>query len=581
MRSIRKIPWWQLMGVFFLLAVISELPQLAKQTMYMNSWDVPFHLSRMYELEKGFEVGKWLPDISAYTFGQNGYGVNLFYGYSFTYLVAIIYFLTQQAISAVLVGYVILLTAAMSLNFYAGKLFFKGKYAQLKSLTFSVLYVLAPVTFGEMQVRGLPGELVGILLFPAALATFYSIMFSSRNNWVFAGVVSTLVLTNHVLSAVLLIMVLIIMFIVCVLSKQLTIEKFIRLLKAGVLTILLSAFYVWPFLQHILGDKLAGANATWGSVSAWNSISASINNQAILNWNAISVGVFIFVMSIGVMLGLFYLKVASDYMKKIGGWLAVSVIAIFYTPTEFLAQTPLHVFQMMGRFYPVVMLFALLFVVEGLYHFYDTGLLRFKTMNWLFIMGVVLALFSAWQLQAENYYKDNAPNGTYQIDKQVLPNNATNHDFVYQITHYYQLPLGSKDYLGKGRVKFENGYQIASWGDQQDATQIFIDGKPTDLKLTHQGYSFTVNNVPPRAKQIVLPMTNYKGWKATGQKGVELAIRTVDGKMAVTPHGSQTIQLVYHKTLIHQFGIIVSAVTMLILVLGSVGVSVGRKYFNR
>lgn len=72
---------WQLFLVFLILASVCMLPQLAKQTMYMNSWDVPFHLSRMYELEKGFEVGKWLPDISAYTFGENGYGVNLFYGY--------------------------------------------------------------------------------------------------------------------------------------------------------------------------------------------------------------------------------------------------------------------------------------------------------------------------------------------------------------------------------------------------------------------------------------------------------------------------------------------------------------------
>lgn len=94
MRSVKKLPWGRLILVFFLLAIVSELPQLVKQTMYMNSWDVPFHLSRMYEFEKGFEAGKWLPDISAYTFGQNGYGVNLFYGYSFTYLVAVIYFLT-------------------------------------------------------------------------------------------------------------------------------------------------------------------------------------------------------------------------------------------------------------------------------------------------------------------------------------------------------------------------------------------------------------------------------------------------------------------------------------------------------
>lgn len=570
MRSVKKLPWGRLILVFFLLAIVSELPQLVKQTMYMNSWDVPFHLSRMYEFEKGFEAGKWLPDISAYTFGQNGYGVNLFYGYSFTYLVAVIYFLTQHAVTAVLIGYVILLTLAMCLNFYAGMLFFNGKHAQGKAFFFSALYVLAPVTFGELQVRGLPGELIGILLFPAVLAAFYSIMFTEQKNWIFAGIVSALVVTNHVLSATLLILVLIVMFISCVWTKQLTSAKTVRLVKAGLLAILLSAFYVWPFVQHLLTAKVAGANSMWGTVSVWDSIAASINNQAILNWTAIPVGVFVFVMSIFLVLGLFYLKVSNKYLKQIGGWLAISVVVIFYAPTELLAKTPLHVFQMMGRFYPIVMLFALLFVVEGLYHFYDTELLRFKTLNWLFVFGVVLALSSAWCLQVQTYYNDNPLNGDYRLGEKIFPNNVSNNDFVYQMTHYYQLPLGSKDYLGKGRVKFDGDYQVASWGDGRDATRIYVDGKFVTLKLTHQGYRFTVNNISPTAKRIVLPMTNYKGWEATGDNGKKLAISTVAGKLAVATQGSTTIHLAYHKTLIHWLGIAVSIFTVLILILGRI-----------
>ncbi len=240
-------------------------PQIVKQTMYMNSWDVPFHLSRMYELTKGFENGKWLPDISAYTFGQNGYGVNLFYGYSFTYLVALIYFWTHQAITAVLAGYIILLTTAMGLNYYAGSLFFTGGRSKLKSFAFSTLYVLAPVTFGQIKVRGLPGELIGILLFPAVLAAFYAIMFTARKSWVFASIVSTITVTNHVLSALLLLIVLTIMFIVFLYKKQATTGKLWQLVKAGILTLLLSAFYVMPFIQQILSDKIAGANVFSGN----------------------------------------------------------------------------------------------------------------------------------------------------------------------------------------------------------------------------------------------------------------------------------------------------------------------------
>ncbi|CBL90900.1 hypothetical protein GCM10025878_04070 [Leuconostoc gasicomitatum] len=566
MRWIKKITWWQLLLIFLILAIASMGPQIVKQTMYMNSWDVPFHLSRMYELTKGFENGKWLPDISAYTFGQNGYGVNLFYGYSFTYLVALIYFWTHQAITAVLAGYIILLTTAMGLNYYAGSLFFTGGRSKLKSFAFSTLYVLAPVTFGQIKVRGLPGELIGILLFPAVLAAFYAIMFTARKSWVFASIVSTITVTNHVLSALLLLIVLTIMFIVFLYKKQATTGKLWQLVKAGILTLLLSAFYVMPFIQQILSDKIAGANVFFQATSVWDSISSSISNQATLNWTAIPVGVFVFVMSIVVVLGLLYTRSFSNHVQIIGGWLAISLIAIFYTPIEILTKTPLHVFQMMGRFYPIIMLLGLLFVIEGLEKFSEIGLLKQKTVGWLFVTGIVLAIFSAWKMQVTTYYNGGSANiANYQVGKKQLPKTVSNADFDYQIQHYYQLPLGSKDYLGQGRVKFVNNYQVGSWGDNRDAKRIYIDGKLSSLQLTHKGYVFTVANVPTSAKQVLLPMTNYKGWQVIGANNKILPITTIKGKMAVDPKGNRTLHLTYHKTLLHRVAIMVSAISVVVL----------------
>ncbi len=578
MHNIKKLTGWQLILVFMLLAIIFLTPQLLKQTMYINSWDVPFHLSRVYEITKGFENGQWLPDVSAYTFGENGYGVNFFYGYSFTYLVSLIYFLTHQAVTAVLVSYVILLTLAMSINYYAGSLFFKGVYARLKSVVFSILYVLAPVTFGEIKVRGLPGELIGILLFPAVVAAFYSIMFTeNRKSWIFAGLVTAITVTNHVLSTLLLIIILVVMFVIFLYQKQISRAKISQLIKAGILSLLLSAFYIVPLAQHLLMDHVAGANKIWGTVSIWDSVAASLNNQATLNWTVIPVGVFVFIMSIVVLLGLLYLKSFSNQMKRIGGWLGVSIVIIFYTPTDILMRTPLHVFQMMGRFYPIIMMLAVLFVVEGLVHFYEIGLLRFKTLNLVFGVGILLALLSAWRMQATTYYTANNDIANYQKNNRPFPKTVSNKNFVYQITHYYQLPLGSKDYLGKERVRFVNGYQFASWGDTKDATQIYVNGKLSSLKLTHQGYTFNVENLPTSAAQVRLPMTNYEGWQATGSHGQNLPIETVKGKLAVTPQGSRTIKLKYHKTLYHRLAIWVSGLTLVGMLLGSLVVRIKNK----
>lgn len=566
MKRIKNVAWWQVVALFTALAIIALLPQLHKQLMYINSWDVPFHLSRMYEIKKGFEVGKWVPDVSAYTFGQNGYGVNLFYGYSFTYMVALVYFLTNQAVAAVIISYVILLAGAMCINFYATKQFFIGENAKLKALSFSILYVIAPVTFGQMQVRGIPGELVGILLFPAVLIAFYGMMFRNQKNYIFAGVMTAIVVTNHVLSAFLLVIILTILFIVYIYQRRVNLMNAIELLKSIILSFALSAFYVLPFLEHLLYDHIAGANNIWGTVDVWGSIASSLGNQATLNWTAISVGVFVFVMTLSIAIILFCLRMFTGYIAKIGFVLLISIMMVFYFPTNIFAKTPLHVFQMMARFYPLIMTLSLIFVIEGMDNLYQIKWLKLKTVTVLVGLGVTLAISSAWQMQFASYYHNTVPMANYQKNKQIFPKLVSNKDFTYQLTHYYQLPLGSKDYLGKGRVKFDNGYQVTSWGDVKDASQIYVDGRLSKLKLTHDQYRFNVKNIPSYASHILLPMTNYKGWYVTSDSGKRLPVTVENGKMLVSVKNVQSINLVYHKTTLHLLGIIVSVTTILFLI---------------
>jgi len=559
--SVNKIKGWQIGVSFVLLAFVAILPQFYKQTMVINSWDVPFHLSRMYEIYQGFLNGKWVPDISAYTFGENGYGVNLFYGYSFIYVVALIYLVVQKAVTAVLIGYVLLLSGAMGINYYIGTHFFKGNDKRFKAFLFATIYVLAPATFGELVVRGLPGELIGILMFPAVIGAFYLILFEHQNKWLIASLLSAITLTNHALSVVLLFLVLGVMFITALLQRLILKSTILALIKAAITTFLLSAFYIVPFIQQSLAVHIAGPNSQWQPLDVWGSITASLKNEATLNWTAIPVGTFVFVLVIMISSALLVTRNYSVKMRHLSIALVASVLLIAYAPTQILYKTPLHVFQVMGRFYPIVMTFSTLFVVAGIDILVREGYIQKLTSRWILIIGVFLAISSAWAMQM-NYYYQNNKTGDYGTKSAKYPNTVTNNNFVHQINNYYQLPIGSKDYLSKNRVVFSGNYQIGMWGDKRDATQVLVNGKVSQLKLIHEGYEFQVNKIPRQAHEITLPMTNYLGWKVTNDAGHPLKISVVKGKISIKPHGSSTIRLHYQKTFAHKISILLSLTTL-------------------
>lgn len=558
---------WHIVVLFAVLALLSVLPQLLKQVMWINAWDVPFHLSRMFELEKGFELGKWLPDISAYTFGNNGYGVNLFYGYSYTYFTALLYYITHHAVTSILISYVVMLTGAMLINFYAAKLFFDEKFNANKAALFSIIYVLAPTTFGELISRGLPGEIIGILLFPALLSGAYGIMFKNQKHWIFTGIVGSLIVTNHVLSSVLAVLILLIMFIYALFARFMTKSVISNLVKAAVLVILLSAFYIVPFMEQMLSTKISRPNVQVVTIDVFNSIVLSLTNVARVNWQYISVGLFVFVMAIVIaVLGIR----KNSYTKSVtvtGGLLVLSVLLVMYAPTGLLIHTPFKLFQTMGRLYPVVMTLAVLFVVQGMFELYEKQLLTRKNMQAISAVGVVLAMFGAWNLQASAYYDNSGDFGVrdYKIKSAPLPDVVNDDSFVNEITGEYRLPIGSKDYEGQDRVHITTLDYGDFWGDEKDATQVLVDGSVSKLHLTHDGYTFNVKNIPTDASEISLPMTSYKGWQIVDSTGKRLPYFDKAGRMTVNVKKVSSLTITYHKTTLAIIAWSVSILTIVAL----------------
>jgi len=541
---------WHVIVIFVVLAFLSVAPQLLKQVLWINAWDVPFHLSRMFELEKGFELGKWLPDISAYTFGSNGYGVNLFYGYSYTYFTAVLYYITHHAVTSILVSYIIMLTGAMLINFYAAKLYFDGKFNANKAALFSIIYVLAPTTFGELISRGLPGEIIGILLFPALLSGTYGIMFKNQKHWIFTGIIGALIVTNHVLSSVLAVLVLLVMFIYALFRRFVTKSVLSNLVKTAGLVVLLSAFYIVPFVEQMVSTKIARPNVQVVTIDVFNSIVLSLTNVARVNWQYISVGLFVFVMVIFVAV----LGMRKDgYTKSVqvtGGLLVISVLVVMYAPTGLLIHTPFKLFQTMGRFYPIVMTLAVLFVVQGMFELYEKQLLSRKNMQAISAIGVVLAMFGAWNLQASAYYDNSGDFGVhdYRIKSISLPDTVNDDSFVNEITGEYRLPIGSKDYQGQDRVHITTLNYGDFWGDEKDATQVLVDGRVSKLHLTHNGYTFKVNKIPTDAREISLPMTAYKGWQIVDATGKQIPYYDKVGRMTVRVKNVTSLTITYHKT---------------------------------
>jgi len=215
--------------------------------------DLYFHMSRIMSLANGLKEFQIPHRMQFEMLNGYGYANPLFYGEIFLLLPAILYnfYLPVQTCYQIFV---------ISINFVTCVLsywcFVKISHDYKKGLFGAFVYTLASYRLMDIMVRAAVGEYTALMFFPLLIYGFWSIYNKKEDEKISLEscmpiiLAATGIVNSHILSCEMLLIV-IIPFVIINYRKTFRKNILVALIKSVVVTFLLNAWYVVPFLQSM------------------------------------------------------------------------------------------------------------------------------------------------------------------------------------------------------------------------------------------------------------------------------------------------------------------------------------------
>lgn len=221
--------------------------------------DTAFHLNRISDLKDSLKNGYYLATITDKTLDGYGYANPFFYSEVFFYIPAMIHLLGGSLITSYKWFMYLITLATMIVAYLSAKNIFiiKGKPEQESvkyGLVFSMIYTTCPYRLINIFFRGAVGELLATIFLPLVFWGIYELFKEKgRRKWYLLSIGMAGIVYSHLLS--LLLTSLMILFI-CLFKHEKVFKKdfLMEMGKAILLTIGLSAHFLFPFVEKYLSQ---------------------------------------------------------------------------------------------------------------------------------------------------------------------------------------------------------------------------------------------------------------------------------------------------------------------------------------
>lgn len=219
--------------------------------------DLTFHLQRIEGVYKGLLSGQFPVRIQPGWLEGNGYAASIFYGDIFLYFPAVLRMIGFTIQEAYKIYAVTVNIATVLITFYA---FYKITKNDMAAMTGVVLYVCSVNRLWWMHVQAV-GAYSGMMFYPLIIMAFYLIFTEDikdktyKRLWLPLTLGFSGLLMTHMISCL---MVGLFSLLACLIMIKRVFRKetFIVLCKAVFISILLNLWYLVPFLQYMLTEKL-------------------------------------------------------------------------------------------------------------------------------------------------------------------------------------------------------------------------------------------------------------------------------------------------------------------------------------
>lgn len=491
-------------------------------------YDTAFHINRALSLESIFSS-----PINFETFRSYGMQVNNFYPWLTLYPLFLLIKFTNLAIGYNLFLYIVTLITLFICHYVMYEITKK----HVTSSFFAIIYTTSSFRSVEIFLRGAMGELLAMSILPLILLGFIKLYDSKKESWVMLAISMTLLIYTHVLSvAMTMVMIIIALIIQFYRKKKIEIFLIIKLIKAAIVTLLLSLAFIGPMIEQTLYQDL---NRPYVDI---------LQKRAIYLGKEFLIGsIDSELLSFGIGLTLLIcLTILTFNFKKLGILSKITyimgIISILLCTKIFpwfaLQNTPLNIIQAPWRF----MIFSTLFISFSVSLFISPQLEKFSyTRRRNFILLLILAISILNYSSVVNMVKEMNFQGTYS--------NEQMENKLEEFENFDYVPIGYK----KDQLLLKN-HQVT-----EDGQVIYSSFSPNKDEIT-----FTFKS--SKGKTIVLPVFGYKGLTVTVNSKNATVLKQGGPFVTVkSESGINKVTIRYSYTFFSKISLFISIITLIVL----------------
>lgn len=535
-------------SIFFLLPYISNELALEHDTL--------FHISRIEGLATSFKEGNFLPNIYPYKNDGFGYGSPMFYSDLFLVIPAILYYLGLGiAICYKITIFFASLFSAFTISAFTKKLT-DYKYAPYLA---AALYLFSNYRITDVYVRGALGEVISFIFIPLIFLGAYELLYEDTpkmKNLVigFTGLVLTHNLT-FAISVIAFGILLIISF------RRLNKARLFALLKATVISLGLSAYFVFSMLEqsssaeYYLHYYATNSDLASTAMVPWqyfiNKISFGYAGNASFDAMVVNVGWFITFLPIIYLITSFKTKSnENNYLKKIAfiGYIFMFCCSIFI-PWDLL-----HFMKILQFPWRLMIIPSCLLVVPAsiaLFNIFKNQKIVIVAFSVIFSINVIHLMKPCFNRPFVMY---NDSLYTDLIDGTIVNK--------YWSATYVRTEVAGADYLPIGFLDYEH------------ASHCITDLSDNDLDCNVSKSKGITSFTAPENTNIVIPLTYYKGYTIKANDGSVIIPSLHEGRLTINTSNNTSFIVYYKKTNIQNASNLITIISLIIVILIAVRKSI-------
>ena len=522
--------------------------------------DFHVHYNRFLILMEALNEGNFPVYMDYYVIDGYGYILKLFYSDFLLIPFAWIGNLTNDVLAYNIMIFTVTLICGIS-TYKASKAITKSNFAAILT---AILYTFCAYRMGNIYMRGALGESLALSFLPVILWGGYEIIFGDKKKWYILAIGFSLLIFSHVISSVIS---LITLFIFLIIGYKYFIrepKRIVYLLVAGIVTLLLTAYYTLPMLEQMLSNsfyyqthKLIPFMVT----SKITDLTAGLFN-IILEGSSSNFMVTGAILTVGVLTRLFVTtktKILKYIDITVGVAVVYLVIGLRFFPWDTFPFSLLKFIQCTWRFFGQV---SIIFALAGGYYMSLIAVQKNKRIAILFTL-VIIQLFV---FNSDSFFYKT------QICKDKTHDLSINTTFFGIIGAEYlpsKLPKNTSGYPIKGVFNdfIHNRGQVVKYAD--DSTKISNFNK----NKGHITFDAEVKN----NDNLELPLTYYIGYRATlDGKQVEYQ-QSEFGLIEVPINKSGKVEVEYVGTTLQQISLYITLISIIVLLLYIAKLKYGRK----